>query len=264
MLFQTKWTECLHGAGGLREALSELLDLTGGRVAHLTRHCALTGRHRTIASLDRGAREGERPMTAPLGPALLTLSGAAARAGTLWTLGDLDRPERDTLDDRALRWMADRRLRDSAVIPLDRGGSDLDILEIHFPAALSPAFRAELEVAATAMSAAWRRRQKGRIARLLSATPAIAERLAQEAPAARPSPLSPVNPLGLTAAELRICVLFRNGHPPHQMAQHLKVSESTLRTHLRSIYAKAGVGGQLDLVRLLLAAEPDKPPRMAG
>ncbi len=48
------------------------------------------------------------------------------------------------------------------------------------------------------------------------------------------------------------------------MAQHLKVSESTLRTHLRSIYAKAGVAGQLDLVRLLLSADPDKPPRMAG
>jgi DNA-binding CsgD family transcriptional regulator len=264
MLFQTKWTECLHGAGALREALSDLLDLTGGRVAHLTRSCGMTGRHRTIASLDRGSREGERPMTAPLGPALLTLSSAAARAGTLWTLGELDRAERDTLDDRALRWMADRRLRDAAVVPLDRAGSDLDILEIHLPAALSPTLRAELEVAATAMSAAWRRRQKGRIARLLSATPAIAERLAQEAPAARPSPLSPVNPLGLTAAELRICVLFRDGHPPHQMAQHLKLSESTLRTHLRSIYAKAGVAGQLDLVRLLLAAEPDKPPRMAG
>jgi DNA-binding CsgD family transcriptional regulator len=263
MLFQTKWTECLHGAGALRETLSDLLDLTGGRVAHLTRHCGLTGRHRTIASLDRGAREGERPMTTPLGPSLLTLSGAAARAGTLWRLSDLDRAERDTLDDRALRWMADRRLRDAVIIPLDRSGTDLDIIEIHVPALLSATLRAELEVAAMAMSIAWQRRQKGRIARLLSATPAIAERLAQDV-AARPSPLSPANPLGLTAAELRICVLFRNGHPAHQMALHLKVSESTLRTHLRSIYAKAGVGGQLDLVRLLLAAEPDKPPRMAG
>jgi DNA-binding CsgD family transcriptional regulator len=264
MLFQTKWTECLHGAGALRETLSDLLDLTGGRVAHLTRSCGLTGRHRTIASLDRGAREGERPMTTPLGPSLLNLSGAAARAGTLWTRSDLDRPEHETLDDRALRWMADRRLRDTVVIPLDRAGTDLDLIEIHFPAVLPSPLRGELDVAAMAMAAAWQRRQKGRIARLLSATPAIAERLAQDAPAARPSPLSPANPLGLTAAELRICVLFRNGHPPQQMAQHLRVSESTLRTHLRSIYAKAGVAGQLDLVRLLLSAEPDKPPRLAG
>ncbi len=264
MLFQTKWTECLHGAGALRETLSDLLDLTGGRVAHLTRHCGLTGRDRTIASLDRGAREGERPMTTPLGPSLLRLSGAAARAGTLWTRADLDRPEHERLDDRALRWTADRRLRDTAVIPLDRSGSDLDLLEIHFPAVLSSTLRAELAVAATAMSVAWQRRQKGRIARILSATPALAERLAQDTLVARPSPLSPANPLGLTAAELRICVLFRNGHPPQQMAQHLKVSESTLRTHLRSIYAKAGVAGQLDLVRLLLSADPDKPPRMAG
>jgi DNA-binding CsgD family transcriptional regulator len=264
MIFQTKWTECLHGAGALRETLSDLLDLTGGRVAHLARTCSLTGRQRTIASLDRGARDGERPMTVPLGPSLLALSEVVARAGTLWTLAELDRAERDALDDRALRWMADRRLRDAAVIPLDRAGADLDLVEIHVPAPLSPALHAELEVAATAMSVAWRRRQRGRIARLLSASPAIAERLAQDAPAARLSPLSPANPLGLTAAELRICVLFRNGHPAHQMAQHLKVSDSTLRTHLRSIYAKAGVGGQVDLVRLLLAAEPDGPSRMAG
>jgi hypothetical protein len=32
----------------------------------------------------------------------------------------------------------------------------------------------------------------------------------------------------------------------------------------RSIYAKAGVAGQLDVVRLLLAPEPDKPPRLAS
>jgi hypothetical protein len=43
-----------------------------------------------------------------------------------------------------------------------------------------------------------------------------------------------------------------------------KIWDSTLRTHLRSIYAKAGVAGQLDVVRLLFAPEPDKPPRLEG
>ena len=264
MLFQTKWTECLHGAGSLRETMSDLVDLTGARVALLYRSCEMTGRARMISALDRGARAGERPVTVPLGPSLLAGSARAARSGTLWTLSDLDRAEREALDRQALRWSADRRLKDAAVMPLDRSGTSLDLLELHFPATLPASLLAELEIAAVVASAAWRRREKGRIARLLSATPAIAERLAQEVPAARPSPLSPANPLGLTAAETRICALFRDGHPAHGMADHLKISESTLRTHLRSIYAKAGVAGQVDLVRLLLSPDPGLWSRATG
>jgi DNA-binding CsgD family transcriptional regulator len=264
MLFQTKWTECLHGVGSLREALSDLLELSGGRLALICRSSESAGRHRIISTLDRGARAGERPITVPFGPSILKASARGARPGTLWTMGDLDPVDRDSLDDRALRWMADRSFRDVAVMPLDRTGADLDLMEIHFPAAVPPSLRATLEVAAASASAAWRRREKGRIARLLSATPALAERLSGAEPPTMLSPLSPANPLGLTAAELRICVLFRDGHPTHDLASYLRISESTLRTHLRSIYAKAGVGGQVDLVRLLLSAGTEQKTWQAG
>jgi DNA-binding CsgD family transcriptional regulator len=264
MLFQTKWTECLHGAGSLREALSDLLELSGGRVILICRSSETAGRHRVVSSLDRGARAGERPITMPLGPSILRASARGARPGTLWTLGDLDPVERDRLDERAVRWMADRRFRDVAVLPLDRSGSDLDLMEIHFPTVIPASLRGTLEVAAAAASAAWRRRQKGRIARLLSVAPALAERLSAAEPALAPTPLSPANPLGLTAAETRICVLFRDGHPMHDLARQLRISESTLRTHLRSIYAKAGVGGQVDLVRLLLATGSEPQARLVS
>jgi DNA-binding CsgD family transcriptional regulator len=264
MLFQTKWTECLHGAGSLRETLSDLADLTDARVALLSRTCEMTGRARVIASLDRGARSGERPATVPLAPSLLAVSARQPRPGTLWTLADLDRSDREALDARALRWMADRRLRDAAVVPLDKTGTEADTLELHFTAPVSRPLHVSLEMAAVAASAAWRRRQKGRIARILSAAPAVADRLSLEIPAHRQSPLSAANPLRLTAAELRICILFRNGHPPQDMARHLKISDSTLRTHLRSIYAKAGVTGQVALVRLLIAVETDGESRRAG
>lgn len=259
-----KWTECLHGAGSLRETMSDLTDLTGARVALLYRCCEMSGRSRMISALDRGARVGERPVTIPVGPSLLSASARGARAGTLWTLADLDPSDREALDERPLRWSADRRLKDAAVVPLDRSGTSLDLLELHFPSRLDAPLRADLEVAVSSASAAWRRREKGRIARLLSATPAIAERLAQEVPSPSPSPLSPANPLGLTAAEMRICALMSAGHPAHAMTSHLKISESTLRTHLRSIYAKAGVGGQVDLVRLLLSASTGERTSQAG
>jgi hypothetical protein len=59
--------------------------------------------------------------------------------------------------------------------------------------------------------------------------------------------------------ERRIARFFPLPHLPDP-----KASQSTRRVHLSSIYAKAAVAGQLDLVRLLFAAEPDKPPRLAG
>lgn len=264
MLFQMKWTECLQGAGSLRETMSDLADLTGARVALLYRCCEMTGRSRMISALDRGARAGERPVTIPIGPSLLSASARGAKAGTLWTLADLDRSEREGLDQRSLLWSADRRLKDAAVVPLDRSSNSLDLLELHFPSVLDAPLRAELEIAAVAASAAWRRRAKGRIARLLSATPGITERLAREVQSDRVSPLSPANPLGLTAAEMRICALLSSGYPAHAMTSHLKISESTLRTHLRSIYAKAGVGGQVDLVHLLLSSGTGQPAWQAG
>jgi DNA-binding CsgD family transcriptional regulator len=214
--------------------------------------------------LDRGGRTGERPLAVPLGVSLLRLSVPAARPGTLWVLSDFDRSERDGLDERALAWMADRRLRDAVVVPLDRSGTDLDVLEIHFQAPVSQNLRASLEVAAVAAATAWRRRQKGRISRMLSATPAIAVSGGRRDETERASPLAPGNPLDLTGAEMRICVLLRNGHSSREMTDILRISDSTLRTHLRSVYAKAGVSGQMELVRLLLSTGPEVPSRLAS
>ena len=264
LLFQTRWTECLHGAGCLRDALSDLSDLTGGRAIVIHRTCELTGRTRTVAMLDRGARAGDRPLALPLGVSLLRLSVPAARPGTLWVLSDFDRAEREGLDPRALDWMADRRLRDAVVVPLDRSGTDLDVLEIHFQAPVSQRLRESLEVAASAASTAWRRRQEGRISRLLSATPAIAGSFERQDGAGRASPLAPGNPLDLTGAEMRVCVLLRNGHSSREMTEILRISDSTLRTHLRSVYSKVGASGQIELVRLLLSTGPDVPSRLAS
>jgi DNA-binding CsgD family transcriptional regulator len=55
----------------------------------------------------------------------------------------------------------------------------------------------------------------------------------------------------LTAAELRIATLFFEGHDPVEIAGQLKLSEHTVRTHLRNIYAKCGVRGQAELMKKL-------------
>lgn len=56
---------------------------------------------------------------------------------------------------------------------------------------------------------------------------------------------------GLTPAEARLIGLLAEGRELNQAARHLGVSRNTARSHMRSVYAKAGVHRQVDLLRLL-------------
>lgn len=254
--FMTRWAECLHGGGSLRETLSEFSDLSQATVVHLYRVNAGTGAQRAIATLDRQAAGGARPFVRAHGPALAGQTLSRAKPGTLWTMQELDRNAASRLDTRVLGWMDARGFRDAALIPLSPADDETDMLEFHMTAQLDPVRRRSIETLAVAMADAWGRRPKGRIARILRAAPAIQDRLSQLSQSV--DPLSDSNPFGLTAAELRICGMVRQGMPVSEANRSLGIAESTLRTHLRSIFAKTGVAGQVGLVRMLLQPDPTR------
>jgi len=254
MLLQMRWTECLHGDGSLRDTLTELSELFHARVVHLHRTCTRIGRQRAIASVDHGAQDGERPLTSAIGPTLLSCAGIPAQAGTVWTLEDLYCSS-SSFDERSLRWLRDRCIRDVAAIALDRSESEIDVLELYLTAPLPQELRRSLEIVSVAFSKAWARRQKGRLARLLSANPAISQALTRDPVMKNFSPLSTSNPFNLTAAEFGICAMMQSGLTTTDLMENARISESTLRTHLRNIYSKTEVSGQLELVRLLLAED---------
>jgi DNA-binding CsgD family transcriptional regulator len=56
---------------------------------------------------------------------------------------------------------------------------------------------------------------------------------------------------GLTSAEAQAAVLLFEGCSVREAASRAGVSVSTLRTHLKHIFAKCGVGSQTQLMRLL-------------
>ena len=64
--------------------------------------------------------------------------------------------------------------------------------------------------------------------------------------------------LGLTPAETRVASALASGLAPAGIADALGLSVETVRVHLRSVYAKAGVSRQADLVTLL--REIGRPP----
>lgn len=60
----------------------------------------------------------------------------------------------------------------------------------------------------------------------------------------------------LTDAECRVAMLVVEGHRPQSAAEVLGNSINTVNSHLKNIYAKTGVSGQSDLVRVCLKLGP--------
>lgn len=247
-----RWTECLHGDGALRDALVEFGGLALAEVAHLQRVDTETGAQRTIATVDLGAARGKRPLTRPHGFALVGRTPSRAKPGTLWSMTELDPDVAARLEPRTIDWMRERGFCEAMLIPLSAMGERADVLEFHLSAPLDRGRRAGIATLAAAMALSWGRRPEGRIARILRATPAIAGHRSSRRHA---HPLSDRNPLGLTASETRICSLIRRETDLTKIAKTLDIADSTLRSHLRSIFSKAGVAGQVGLVRLLLEPE---------
>ncbi|MHA6325840.1 helix-turn-helix transcriptional regulator [Roseivivax sp. CAU 1753] len=63
--------------------------------------------------------------------------------------------------------------------------------------------------------------------------------------------LGPHNPAGLSRAEQRVCQVLAGGDSARDIAETLDLSVSTIRTHLRNIYAKTGTDGQKRLIALI-------------
>ena len=67
----------------------------------------------------------------------------------------------------------------------------------------------------------------------------------------RPSKRRLMQLWGLTAAEARVASLVAAGWSPREIADHLEIAFSTVRTHLQRIFVKTDTSRQGDLVRLL-------------
>jgi DNA-binding CsgD family transcriptional regulator/PAS domain-containing protein len=59
---------------------------------------------------------------------------------------------------------------------------------------------------------------------------------------------------GITPAECRVLMMLTQGMTPSETANALGISEATVRTHMRSLFAKTGTQGQADLMRLAMSA----------
>lgn len=67
---------------------------------------------------------------------------------------------------------------------------------------------------------------------------------------------------GLTAREGEVFALLALGRTQPWVAERLGISESTVNSHVRHIYAKAGVNSRQDLLDLMIQAQSPEPVDM--
>lgn len=250
------WGEALQGRGELRQALAALRDAVGAEMATLVQLSPGGPRDVHLISADRDDPGDRRGLPAEVLRPLARAGIDRGRPGSVWRYSEilgglLVAPGREVA-----QWFRSRRIAEVCCLVLSGGRDGAHLLNLFFARPPGPETLALLEALAPALAAGW----DGRDLSVVAATRRAG--LALVAPEPEDQPLLGLgNPAGLTRAEFRVCTLLSEGHAARDLPSELGISESTLRSHLRSIYAKTGTAGLAGLIHRLLAAPlPSRRP----
>lgn len=244
-----EWRACINEDRRIAEGLEALGHTFGARRVVLTRLSRENRSARSVRWDEIGAEGGDRSFA----DAILGGYAFSAKAGSVWpstlvTAG--------AQAESLAKFHRSRGLREAVVIPIAVSPKTVDCLELHFAEPVESRYAA-LTMQADALVRVWAQRRPGR----------FLEELMRTGRSERPwhgddDLLCAANPAGLSRAEYRICMMLSRGLSGTALARELDIRPTTLRTHLRNIYAKTGTGGQAELVVLLLSGRrrPDGLP----
>ena len=250
------WCEALNGTMSLPNALTELVSGLGAEAGVIVRTQMNDQRPVRIALCDLAREAQVRPLQRTFADAYFGPLIHRARAATVWQArAHAD----DSTGDPSLGvWQAARRMKDFVVLILSSGPHTRDHVELHFRDFLSPDCEATIAVMLPDMVRVWASRRVGLITRTI-----INHRLGDQSAfrgGTRVQFLDSDNPLRLSRSEFRVCLLLSRGLLVPAVASELSLSEATIRTHLRSIYAKTDCSSLAELVFRLIdgRAIPDR------
>ncbi len=251
------WCGGLHGSMPLQDALSSLAYGFDAQCSVLSRQLNSEDRARTVALFDYYS---SLPDLARLGRSLakdvLGYFYGQARGSTIWFLSDvLDDPNWRTTKTLA-HWRLDRDMREIVVMVLASNQQQTDYVEFHFGRSLERSEKLEFESLLPTIVRSWTGRKTGLVTktrmdeRLVRARNVVqADKLKWDAPI-----LGMSNPAGLSRAEFRVCLLLSRGLSVKGVTDELGLTEATVRTHLRSIYAKTDTSSMAELLYRILSA----------
>lgn len=254
------WCGAVHGSMPLSDALSTIAQSLDSEAAAVTRDARGEGRGRLVAAFD--ARADDRDVTSfqrGFADDVLGEFYNRVRAGTVWFLSDHKGVDAAEPSVGLSYWRLSRGIVEIAVVAMETAGVQNDYLELHFKSDLDRAAKAEIETLMPTLVRAWAGRKTGLVTRAQMDERMVRAR--ENAKAERIKPSEPIlgvsNPARLSRAEFRVCLLLSRGLSVKAVTDELGLSESTIRTHLRSIYSKTETSGLAELLYRILSTTSD-------
>lgn len=243
----TLWCDAVQGRGPLRIALTELARSLGAGAAALSRVPHDAAQAPGLLSVVLDQKRKALPLERSFARDLFGRYFGKTQLGSTWCASMIsDNPE-------ALSSPFQRRMgfHELVVVPLADTGRAVDCLEFHFQDRAKMDQQALLNMISMNVATTWQNRSPGLF------TDSLLERhQARAAPASDTPILSYENPARLSRMEFRVCVYLNRGYSLRHVREELQIGESTLRTHMRNIYAKTGSEGLSDLLYQILSTAP--------
>ena len=239
-----RWCEFLQSTVPVMVALKALAEAADVEVVSLSRvpHGSAETVSAVVYDSTKPALGKARVDRAYSGMVLGAFSGSAS-PGTVWLKSLVAQdavPPLEAIQD-ARGW------NELAIIPLAQTPKAMDVLEFHVATMRSDRYYRALNLVAGTLAETWEGRRHGLLTEMLMSRASKAAKTDLSLPL-----LSVENPARLSRAEFRVCLLLGQGLSNEKVMQELDISLTTLRTHLRNIYAKTGAEGHSDLLYRLL------------
>ncbi|MDI3334891.1 helix-turn-helix transcriptional regulator [Defluviimonas aestuarii] len=256
-----EWCDALHGGVGLEDAFAHLAAGFGAEAGLLVRTNLTDFRPMRIAAWDRRSASTSAPLTSSFADGFFGRPLARPRPASIWLASTHEDDGDNTPDPALVNWQCRRGLTEFATLVLTGGPPIRDHIELHFTNPVPSPVHAAFAAVMPTMARTWASRQVGLVARTVT-NPRTPRDAGHNGPVTG-AVLGIANPARLSRAEFRVCLLLSRGRSVLGVAEELAVSESTVRSHLRSIYAKTETSNLAELVFRLLATAPgdDLPDR---
>ncbi len=246
------WCDALQGGASLQDAFAGLAAGLGAEAGMLVRTHLTSCKPIRIAVWDRHGASSSSPLSTSFADGFFGRHVSRPRSASVWLLSTHEENLSDRPDPALGVWQERRGLADFATLILAGGPPVRDHIELHFTHPVPDIMQAAFAAVLPTMARTWASRQVGLVSRSMPNQHAIRD------PGSRGtgggSLLGPANPARLSRAEFRVCFLLSRGLSVLGVAKELSVCEATVRSHLRSIYAKTETTNLAELVFHLLSS----------
>ena len=254
------WCGGLHGSMPLAHALKAIskgLDADAGLIARDIRN---DGRCRLAAIYDSREEDVDAEhLRRSFSSDVLGQYYNKIRVSTVWYLShnltDVGWSQSDALKS----WTRARGIGDIAVISLAATAAQNDYLELHFKKEIMKEVAQEVDSIIPTLIRSWAGRKTGLVTQAQIDDRILKARASAKASALQTDAqiLGVDNPANLSRAEFRVCLLLSRGLSVKGVTDELSLSEATIRSHLRNIYAKTNTHGHAELIYRILSAKAE-------